>query len=606
MATKTSKVTAKKGTAAKTRKPAAKKGTKAKPKKVVRKRGTVKFGIWRSTLSPNDDGRGYDGIDTGWFPVLFADKDVASAWLEVFAAMSAKACTFSLSFSDSADTYDVMLCDDEQAEVDSVDAEKNWYRQTLSVKEYDGSDDLSVTTNAPFEEEVPTEWGQKIGAFIFPGWGDWLGDEDMMSQLSLRTAMCLNDNDYCTYGWPTEDAPASKAANAQEPPSAQGQPDWKYEIHGKTVEITGASKAKSNGDVVIPSTLKGYPVTSIAEGSMFSDGAFGNCKWLKSVTIPDSMTVIGWTTFAGCSKLTTVVIPNGVKEIRDGAFANCKALKNVKIPDSVTRIGDEAFGECDLLFDKQTIPGLSLVDGWIVGSEDSLSGNLNLTGVRGIGGGAFEGCIGLTSVTIPNGMTCIGDSTFKGCSGLTSVTIPDSVTSIGDSVFLGCNLLFDKQTIPGLSLVDGWVVGSENSFSGNLNHTGVRGICGGAFEGCTGLTGVTIPDGMTCIGDTTFKGCSGLTSVTIPDGVTSIGVGAFEGCSGLTGVTIPDGVTRIGDSAFAYCRGLTNVTIPASVTSIGDSAFVGCSGLTSVTVPSDAKIDDYAFDEDVEIEIIRR
>ena len=78
----------------------------------------------------------------------------------------------------------------------------------------------------------------------------------------------------------------------------------------------------------------------------------------------------------------------------------------------------------------------------------------------------------------------------------------------------------------------------------------------------------------------TFVGCSGLTNVTIPNGVTSIENYAFEDCTGLTNVTIPNSVTSIGSSAFEYCTGLTNVTIPNSVTSIESDAFFGCTGLT--------------------------
>ena len=71
------------------------------------------------------------------------------------------------------------------------------------------------------------------------------------------------------------------------------------------------------------------------------------------------------------------------------------------------------------------------------------------------------------------------------------------------------------------------------------------------------------------IGDYAFDGCSGLTSVTIPNSVTSIGWGAFEDCYDLASVSIPNSVTSIGRSAFSSCWSLTSVTIPNSVTSIG-------------------------------------
>ena len=221
--------------------------------------------------------------------------------------------------------------------------------------------------------------------------------------------------------------------------------------------------------------------------------------------------------------------------------------------------------------------------------------------VTSIGGSAFDGCSGLTSLTIPNSVTSIGDGAFGGCSGLTSVTIPKSVTSIGDYAFVGCSGL-TSVTIP-------------NS---------VTFIGGGAFAHCSGLTSVTIGNSVTSIGggasaDGVFKGCDGLTSIMvesgntvydsrdncnaiimtasntliagckktiIPNSVSSIGDYAFDNNRGLTSVTIPNSVTSIGESAFAGCVGLTSVTIGNSVTSIGGGAFIGCRSLTSVTIPN--------------------
>ena len=106
-----------------------------------------------------------------------------------------------------------------------------------------------------------------------------------------------------------------------------------------------------------------------------------------------------------------------------------------------------------------------------------------------------------------------------------------------------------------------------------------------AFDDCSGLKSVAIPDSVTRIRKRAFHDCRGLTSVTIPDSVASIGESAFYGCSRLESVTIPDSVTRIGSSAFSECERLRSVTIPDSVTSIGNEAFYDCSRLESVTIP---------------------
>lgn len=131
-----------------------------------------------------------------------------------------------------------------------------------------------------------------------------------------------------------------------------------------------------------------------------------------------------------------------------------------------------------------------------------------------------------------------------------------------------------------------------------------------AFEGCTTLTGITIPETVTIIGDYAFSGCinlatdnasanmtrmmypmmapirSGASSFVIPESVTSIGMYAFQGCTGLTSVTIPDGLTTIKEGAFQGCTGLTSITIPDSVTTIEEGAFQGCTNLSDITIPN--------------------
>ena len=151
------------------------------------------------------------------------------------------------------------------------------------------------------------------------------------------------------------------------------------------------------------------------------------------------------------------------------------------------------------------------------------------------------------------------------------------------STDLTCEITYKEPFKETETYIGDIVIPETVGYNGNVYK--VVGIDNYAFYNCSGLTSITIPEGVTSIGEMAFYDCSSLTSVTIPEGVTSIGDYAFDGCRGLTSVTIPEGVTSIGDHAFDGCLSLTSIIIPEGVTSIGDYAFDGCRGLTSVTIP---------------------
>ena len=121
------------------------------------------------------------------------------------------------------------------------------------------------------------------------------------------------------------------------------------------------------------------------------------------------------------------------------------------------------------------------------------------------------------------------------------------------------------------------------SFNELQYFTGLKAIGNNAFEYCTSLSSITIPNTVISIGEYAFHGCKGLKSVEIPNSVTSIGDSAFLACTGLTSLTIGNSVESIGGYAFYGCRSVTSLTIPNSVTSIGDAAFGECIGLTEIT-----------------------
>ena len=400
---------------------------------------------------------------------------------------------------------------------------------------------------------------------------------------------------------------------------------WSYSISDGKASVDGIPEDTS-GDVVIPATLGGKPVTVIGEH------AFSDRSGLTSITIPIGLDYIGKGVFSGCSGLTSVVIPDGVAYIDDNAFSGCSGLKSITIPASVTSIGQGAFSGCSGLT-SITIPA----------------------SVTSIGDSAFAGCSGLTSIAIPDGVTSVGISAFSGCSGLKSITIPDRVGEIGEFAFADCVNL-TKLTLPqGLESISGGCfynceklstvsipVGVKTIASAEQLDEGDEGWGRGAFEGCAGLTSITIPDGVTQIDENAFSGCSSLTSVSIPSSLSWIGENAFSRCaiqevrisdlkawfgigrsfrlhssSGwndfeswtyceskppfsdphrlllngkeITALVVPKEVKKISAGAFAGCSGLKSVAIPAGVTSIGDCAFQGCSGLTAVEIPKSVK-----------------
>ena len=113
---------------------------------------------------------------------------------------------------------------------------------------------------------------------------------------------------------------------------------------------------------------------------------------------------------------------------------------------------------------------------------------------------------------------------------------------------------------------------------------GLTSIGNFSFYNVDGLTGITIPDSVAIVGAYAFYDCDNLTTIIIPEGAINIGRYAFCQCQELTDVTISNSVTTIGDCAFSSCDNLTDITIPDSVTSIGNHAFTYCDSLTSVSI----------------------
>ena len=190
--------------------------------------------------------------------------------------------------------------------------------------------------------------------------------------------------------------------------------DWTYTVSNNQATITGYTGA--GGAVTIPSEVNGIPVVQFGYrfGAVF--GWYNES--VTSITIPNTVTTIGYAAFYGCARLASITIPNSVTSISWEVFYGCTSLTSITIPNSVTSIGQGAFNNCT-----------SLASFVIPNSWTSIPDNM------------FRDCTSLTSITIPTNVTSIGVGAFIGCTSLTTIAIPNSVTSIGDSAFYGCTSL---------------------------------------------------------------------------------------------------------------------------------------------------------------------
>ena len=242
----------------------------------------------------------------------------------------------------------------------------------------------------------------------------------------------------------------------------------------------------------------------------------------------------------------------------------------------------------------------------VTSGNDSYSGNVFYSGnvtipstvtyngttysVTGIGGNAFYGCTGLTSVTIGNSVTTIGDGAFYNCTGLTSVTIPNSVTTIGYGAFYNCTGLttinYNAVNCSGggfTPYADYWLGDCDNITTVNIGDS-VQTIPPYFMYQKSGLTSFTIPNSVTTIGEYAFEGCTGLTSVTIGNSVTTIGIKAFNGCTSLSVLQIGTSVNTIEDRAFYKCSGLNTIDCKAENPPVLGSAVFGSINKDNVTV----------------------
>lgn len=243
-----------------------------------------------------------------------------------------------------------------------------------------------------------------------------------------------------------------------------------------TVEVANASIDESeesayHGDIVIPANVSYYNMTFSVTGignyafcyyrSVGGGSYVGLNRKMTSITLPESITYIGYGAFHGCSLLKDIVIPNNVTDIQGEAFSGCRGLENISLsnrlkgisrmcfykcialssislPESVNYIGNEAFNGCSKLATinlPQCITGL----GEYIFKDCTGLDSIDLSHVQQLGYGTFEGCIKLEKIELPEGMTTLGKYTFRNCTGLKEITLPSTLTNMGTETFTNCS-----------------------------------------------------------------------------------------------------------------------------------------------------------------------
>lgn len=360
----------------------------------------------------------------------------------------------------------------------------------------------------------------------------------------------------------------------------------------------------------IKSVIIGEGITSI-----YYDGIFRSDKNLVSVTLPESLTDLGNSTFEYCSNLTTINLPGKLTNIGQEVFSYCSSLSSINLPEGLASTGWGVFSGCTNLSEITWPTGLTHIE------AETFSGCNNLTSfdfshITSIGDSAFSGC-GFKTVIIPENVTNIGNSVFSGCENLRSAKVPSDIEKINDGMFRSCSRLSDIEipdsvkeigarafesgrNLTDIKLPDGLVSIGDSAFSGTgitelKLPAGLQSIGNEAFRSLL-FTDIEIPETVTKIGNEAFVNCDKLESITIPENATDLGSGVVAGCDNLKTVVIKANITELKEETFEGCNSLENVTLPDSLTKIGKNAFHNCWRMKSINLPENvSEIDEYAF-----------
>ena len=443
--------------------------------------------------------------------------------------------------------------------------------------------------------------------------------------------------------------------------------------------FSGCGSVKS---ITLPSALTAIPASAFSNCIHLEEvviptsvasigaGAFEGCVSMTTISLHEGLTSIGAKAFYNCKLLATVSLPSSLCWVGGDAFAVLGQetfteendliynelngdlyLGNAQNPYVVLiRVGNRAVTSYTLNPDTRVIYGSAL-------SRASIAEITLHEGLKGIGPYALNACGTLQTIHIPDSVLTLGEGALQSCSGLTSITGMKNVTTLGDYAFAYCRslsslTLSEVLTDVGIGVFSGTsalATTNEGSLSyiGSASnphmillkatdrtktsfdiHPDTKIIYQGAFQSCTKLTRIAVPEGVLTLGNSAFSGCEVLTYVTLPSTLETVGISAFRNCKQLFDIVVPENVTYIGSGAFSGCS-LSKITLPfvgeyasgsgnvlfghifgitdsaqhiskipkslttviiTNCTSLGVGAFIECTTITSLTLPATLKI----------------
>lgn len=368
--------------------------------------------------------------------------------------------------------------------------------------------------------------------------------------------------------------------------------------------------------------------------------AFENCDSLTSVVLPSAMVYCGDEAFMGCNQLTQVTIPEGLTMLGDYMFSGC-GFTEMTLPAHITDPGIFLFRGCPItsLIVEEGVT--SLPHGLCRNNQELTQVSLPETLVE-IGKEVFANCQSLTSIDIPASVLSIGAEAFCDDYFLADITGMEQVVYIGAEAFTDTDFLTQAQkngsavvlgdgvlyeytymtgdTDPimpeGIKYVSPYAFDSHGAYHTITFQDGLIGLWEYAMASVNtvdegGLHTVNLPDSVEFIGDNAFDRCTTLENITIPDTITSIGRNALRDTAFVAQceeeflilgdgvlyaylgesdeIVVPEGVKYLSGSSFEYAMSATSITLPSTLIEIDPSAGYCCYKITELVIPDSVK-----------------